>query len=70
MILSGSGLLIMAVNSLWKRYVRLKALEPRLDLNWVADCEKHGTASYRGNKVTLKNVRDFSWKNKRFAFLA
>ena len=64
MILSGSGLLGMFVNSMWKRYVRLKALEPRLDLEWVADCEKHGLASFKGSKVTLKNVRDFTWKSK------
>ena len=31
-----------------------KALEPRLDLEWVADCEKHGLASFKGSKVTLK----------------
>ena len=50
---------------MWKRYVRLKALEPGLDREWVADCEKHGTASYKGTKVSLKNVRDFTWENKR-----
>ena len=59
MILSGLGLVAIFVNSMWKRYVNLKSLEPRLDLEWVADCEKHGTASYKGTKVTLKNVRDF-----------
>ena len=65
MILSGTGLVAMFVNAMWKRYVRLKALEPVLDREWVADCEKHGTASYKGSKVTLKNVRDFTWENKR-----
>ena len=65
MILSGSGLLVMFVNAMWKRYVRLKALEPRLDLKWVDDCAEHATASFKGSKVTLENVRDFSWKNKR-----
>ena len=43
----------------------LKALEPRLDLEWVDDCAEHATASFKGSKVSLKNVRDFSWKNKR-----
>lgn len=53
------------VNAMWKRYIRLKALEPRLDLEWVDDCAEHATASFKGSKVSLKNVRDFSWKNKR-----
>ena len=59
MILSGTGLFAMFVNAMWKRYVRLKALEPRLDLEWVDDCAEHATASFKGSKVTLKNVRDF-----------
>ena len=65
MILSGSGLVALFVNSMWKRYIRLKALEPGLDREWVADCAKHGSATFKGSKVSLKNVRDFSWKNKR-----
>lgn len=65
MIFSGAGLFVMFVNAMWKRYIRLKALEPRLDLEWVDDCAEHATASFKGSKVTLKNVRDFSWKNKR-----
>ena len=65
MILSGSGLVALFVNSMWKRYVRLKSLEPGLDREWVADCVKHGSATFKGSKVSLKNVRDFSWKNKR-----
>ena len=65
MILSGTGLFAMFVNAMWKRYIRLKALEPRLDLEWVDDCAEHATASFKGSKVTLKNVRDFSWKNLR-----
>lgn len=65
MIFSGAGLFVMFVNAMWKRYIRLKALEPRLDLEWVDDCAEHATASFKGSKVSLKNVRDFSWKNKR-----
>lgn len=65
MIFSGTGLFAMFVNAMWKRYVRLKALEPRLDLEWVDDCAEHATASFKGSKVSLKNVRDFSWKSKR-----
>ena len=65
MILSGLGLVAMSINALWKRYIRLKALEPGLDKEWVADCEKHGTASFKGETVSLKNVRDFTWKGKR-----
>ena len=65
MIFSGSGLVAIFVNSMWKRYIRLKASEPRLDLEWVDDCATHATASFKGSNITLKNVRDFSWKNKR-----
>ena len=65
MIFSGAGLFGVFVNAMWKRYIRLKALEPRLDLEWVDDCAEHATASFKGSKVSLKNVRDFSWKNKR-----
>ena len=65
MIFSGAGLFVVFVNAMWKRYIRLKALEPRLDLEWVDDCAEHATASFKGSKVSLKNVRDFSWKNKR-----
>ena len=46
MILSGSGLVALFVNSMWKRYIRLKALEPGLDREWVADCAKHGSATF------------------------
>ena len=62
MILSGSGLFVIFVNVMWKRYVRLKALEPRLDLEWVDDCAEHANASFKGSKVSLKNVRDFPGK--------
>ena len=65
MITSGLALLAMAVSSLWKRYVRLRAQEPRLDREWVSDCEKHAEAKFKGSKVTIKNVRDFTWKSKR-----
>ena len=59
------GLVAMSINALWKRYIRLMALVPGLDIEWVADCEKHGTASFKGETVSLKNVRDFTWKGKR-----
>ena len=36
-----------------------------LDREWVADCAKHGSATFKGSKVSLKNVRDFTWENKR-----
>ena len=65
MITSGLALLAMAVSSLWKRSVRLKAQEPRLDREWVSDCETHAEAKFKGSKVTIKNVRDFTWKSKR-----
>ncbi len=50
---------------MWARYVRIKSLEPGLDKEWVADCAKHGAATYKGSKVTMKNVRDFTWEGKR-----
>ena len=65
MIFSGIALIMLFINVMWKRYIHLKSLEPGLDKEWVADCAHHGTASFKGSKVTLKNVRDFKWKNKR-----
>ena len=65
MILSGISLLFIFVKIMWQRYIRLKSLEPELDKEWVADCAKHAVATYKGSKITLKNVRDFTWKNKR-----
>ena len=47
MILSGSGLVALFVNSMWKRYIRLKALEPGLDREWVADCAAGEIAGVR-----------------------
>ena len=55
----------MFIKIMWARYVRIKSLEPGLDKEWVADCAKHGTATYKGSKVTMKNVRDFTWESKR-----
>ncbi len=65
MILSGSALLVMFVKAMWRRYVNLKSQIPGLEKNWVADNAHHCIASYKGSKVSLKNVRDFTWSGKR-----
>ncbi|MAH90634.1 MAG: hypothetical protein CMA11_02580 [Euryarchaeota archaeon] len=65
MIASGLSLIFISIKIMWARYVRIKSLEPGLDKEWVADCAKHGAATYKGSKVTMKNVRDFTWEGKR-----
>ena len=65
MIFSGSFLVILFIKGMWRRYIYVKSQEPGLDKEWVKDCEHHGTAAYKGSQVSLKNVRDFTWKGKR-----
>ncbi len=38
---------------------------PELERDWVADCAKLTTATFKGSTVSLKNVRDFTWVSKR-----
>ena len=65
MILSGSLLIVLFIKGMWRRYIYVKSQEPGLEKEWVKDCAHHGTAAYKGSKVTLKNVRDFTWKGKK-----
>ena len=62
-IFSGLSLLMLFPKVMWKRYTHLKSLEPGLDKEWVEDCAHHGVATYKGSKVTIKNVRDFTWSS-------
>ena len=65
MVISGISLIFVLISIAWQRYVKIKSQQPALDREWVADCAKHGKASFKGSKVTLENVRDFTWKNKK-----
>jgi hypothetical protein len=65
MIFSGSFLVILFIKGMWRRYIYVKSQEPGLDKEWVKDCEHHSAAAYKGSQVSLKNVRDFTWKGKR-----
>ena len=38
---------------------------PELNRNWVEECSKITTATFKGSKVTLNNVRDYTWVSKR-----
>lgn len=64
MIVSGIGIALMVTKSLWKRYLRLQSEKPSLDREWVDDCAKHGSAEIKGNRISLKNIRDFKWESK------
>ena len=65
MVISGISLIFVLISIAWQRYVKIKSQQPALDREWVADCAKHGKASFKGSKDTLENVRDFTWKNKK-----
>lgn len=65
MIISGISLLIVLIRIFWDKHKFVKSQNPELERDWVADCAKITTASFKGTTVSLKNVRDFTWVSKR-----
>ena len=41
------------------------SLRPSNDRSWVNDNKKMATAEFDGNKVTIRNIRDFEWRSTR-----
>ena len=65
MLVSGFSLFILLIRISWDKYKSVKLENPELEREWVADCAKLTTATYKGSTVNLKNVRDFTWLSKR-----
>ncbi|RAH16492.1 MAG: hypothetical protein CMB20_000275 [Methanobacteriota archaeon] len=65
MIISGTALIMVITRIIWDKYKIVQMKIPALERDWVDDCKHLTTASYKGSKVTLKNVRDFTWISKR-----
>ena len=65
LIVSLSTLAIVSLIILFWIIMRHISLRPSNERSWVNDNKKMATAEIEGNKVTIRNIRDFEWRSTR-----
>ena len=65
LVVSLSTLSILALIILIWIIMRHISLRPSNERSWVNDNKKMATAQFQGNKVTIRNIRDFEWRSTR-----